>query len=180
MQKIVRSSFANTLFTITTLLAIAAPGVAAAQAGGYNALFIGHSFFVPMANEMPFHASQADIVGHTQNVFFSGGATGAPEALWNNPTLGPLIRADLDVGDVELFAMTYHSNYPTTLGYENWINYALANNPNTRFILALPWSTDPETVTAAAYASTWQLAHDTGWHAFVDSLRRQTSRMFSP
>ncbi len=165
-----RRSFAAALFTLTVVLVCALPGVASAQAG-YHSLFIGHSFFVPMAYDMPFHAAQAGIVGHTQSVFFSGGATGAPEALWNDPVQGPAIRAVLDVGDVELFVMTYHPTYLTTTGYEDWIDYALANNPNTRIVLALPWSTNPGSVTAATYSNTWLSAHDTAWHDFVDTLR---------
>ena len=99
---------------------------------GFNSLVIGHSFFKPFADGMTDYITAAGIAGHTQTVVFSGGATGAPLALWENATKGPQIRAILDGGDVELFGMTYHPDYPTSEGYENWIDYALAKNPTTR------------------------------------------------
>ena len=128
------------------------------QSTGFNALFIGHSFFRPFAEGMPTLAAHAGIANHTQSIVFSGGASGAPEALWNNPNKRAQIQAVLDGGDVDLFAMTYHPDYPTITGYVNWINYALAQNPNTRIVVALPWLTYPETLTTAVY--------DTQWHAF--------------
>jgi len=144
---------------------------ARAQSSGFNSLFIGHSFFHPIASGMPFHAAQAGIVGHTQSMVTAGGANGAPQALWENATKRAQIQAILDVGDVELFGMTYHGDYPTSEGYENWIDYALAQNPNTHFVLALPWGTNPESTSAATYASDWHLGHSTGWHNLIEGLR---------
>ncbi len=138
---------------------------------GFNSLFIGHSFFKPFADGMPDYSAAAGIAGHTQSVVFGGGATGAPEALWQHATRGPQIRAILDGGDVELFGMTYHGDYPTTAGYENWIDYALAQNSTTRFFVALPWSPNPQGTNAANYATIWLNFHATAWHAFIDSLR---------
>ena len=138
---------------------------------GFNALFIGHSFFRPFAEGMPDYAGAAGIAGHSQSIVFSGGASGAPQALWENASKRAAIQAALDSGDVELFGMTYHPNYPTTEGYENWINYALAQNPNTRFALALPWGTNPADTSATDYANGWRTAHATAWHDLVDQLR---------
>ena len=165
-----RIALATVLFAGTAL--VASPGSdALAQSSGFNSLFIGHSFFRPFASGMPFHAEQAGIVGHSQTVVFSGGATGAPQALWEDASKRAEIQAVLDTGDVELFGMTYHPDYPTTEGYENWIDYALAQNPNTRFFLALPWSQQPASTSASVYASSWLAAHATAWHDFVDELR---------
>ena len=167
-----RTTLATVLVAVTTLLAVATPEARASQITGFNSLFIGHSFFRPFADGMPFHAAQAGVVGHTQSVVFAGGANGAPQALWEDAAKRAEIQAVLDGGDVELFGMTYHGAYPTTEGYENWIDYALAQNPNTRFALALPWGTNPESTSAVAYASDWHLAHSTGWHGLlVDALR---------
>jgi hypothetical protein len=165
----IRAVFATALVGVAALLATAS-SEAFAQTG-LNSLFIGHSFFRPFANGMPFHTSEAGIVGHTQSVVFSGGATGSPQALWENAAKRAEIQAILDGGDVELFGMTYHPNYPTSEGYENWISYALAQNPNTRIALALPWSTNPASTTAAAYASTWLAGHATDWHDLIGYLR---------
>lgn len=138
---------------------------------GFTSLFIGHSFFKPFADGMPNYVAAAGIAGHSQSVVFNGGANGAPQALWEHATKGPQIRAILDGGDIELFGMTYHGDYPTTEGYVNWINYALAKNATTRIFIGLPWSANPGSTDAATYATTWLTAHATVWHGFIDSIR---------
>ena len=138
---------------------------------GFNSLFIGHSFFRPFAQGMPSYVSAAGITGHTQSIVFSGGATGAPEALWNNASKRAEIQAVLDTGNVELFGMTYHPTYGTTQGYENWIDYALARNPTTRFFVALPWLTTPANFNTATYASLWNGFNEGAWQTFIDSIR---------
>ena len=148
---------------------------------GYNSLFIGHSFFVPFANGMPFYAAQAGIVGHTQTVVFSGGASGAPQALWEDAAHAAEIKAVLDGGDVELFAMTYAGEYPTIDGYVNWINYALDKNPNTRIAVAMPWIDFPAMYSATEYANTLNASHDIGWRNFIAELSAlyPTTNVFS-
>jgi hypothetical protein len=169
MKVSARTALATVLVAVATLLVVAPSDAFTSE--GFNSLFIGHSFFHPFASGMPFHAGQAGIVGHTQSMVTAGGANGAPQALWEDATKRDEIQAILDGGDVELFGMTYHPNYPTSEGYENWIDYALAQNPNTRFALALPWATNPESTSAATYASTWHLGHSTAWHDLIDALR---------
>lgn len=93
-----------------------------AQPDGYTSLFMGHSFFRPVANGLAVHPLQAGIAGHSQTVFFAGGCNGAPLSLWNNPVKSAQIKAKLDTGNVELFGMTYHGCAPTTEGYELWID----------------------------------------------------------
>ena len=148
-------------------------GIAQAQqTNGYNSLFIGHSFFRPVAEGMPFHAAEAGLAQHAQTVFFSGGASGAPQAFWENPQKRANIQAVLDTGNIELFGMTYEGTYPTTEGYENWIDYALAQNPNTRFFIGLPWPDFPEDYSdASTYGNFWISGHATGWHNFINTLR---------
>jgi len=138
---------------------------------GFDSLFIGHSFFKPFADGMPAHTASAGIANHTQSVVFNGGANGAPQALWQNTSKRNAIQAVLNTGDVELFAMTYHPDYPTTQGYEDWIDYALAQNTNTRFMIGLPWSPYPANTNAAGYASNWLAVHSGSWHSFIDQLR---------
>lgn len=138
---------------------------------GFNLLGIGHSFFRPFIDGFPDHAARAGIPNHTQSRVFAGGANGAPQALWENPTRQAEIKAILDTGNVELFGMTYEPTYPTTEGYENWIDYALLQNPDTRFFLALPWADRPANTDAETYSSYWLTTHSTAWHAFIDTLR---------
>lgn len=160
------------LFAVFFCLALSAYKVEAEVPNpGFNSLFIGHSFFRPFAEGMPNYSAAAGIAGHTQTIVFSGGATGTPQALWENASKQTTIKAVLDGGDVELFGMTYHPAYPTTEGYENWIDYALAQNPTTRFFVALPWLDNPQNFNAATYGSLWLGYHATAWHDFIESLR---------
>jgi hypothetical protein len=139
---------------------------------GYNAMLMGHSFFRPMADQMPFHATIAGIGGHTQTVEFSGGDTGAPIELWLDEVHRTNIQAVLDTATVELFGMTYAESGPTTEGYELWFDYALSKNPDTKFFIALPWADFPSNyASAATYANFWQPIHDGYWHDFIDELR---------
>lgn len=138
---------------------------------GLNSVYIGHSFFVPLSSGMAFHAQEAGFADHSQWQFFSGGASGAPLALWNNATKRATIQAQLDAGDVDVLGMTYHPNYPTVEGYRNWVDYALAQNPDTRFFIALPWSTSPGGMSAGAYESFWHSYHAALSHSLIDTLR---------
>ena len=142
------------------------------QSEGFNSLFIGHSFFRPFAEGMPALAEQAGIERHEQAIVFSGGANGAPEALWNNASKRADIQAVLDGGDIELFAMTYHPDYPTLTGYRNWIDYALERNPDTRIALALPWLTQPHTYESDEYEALWKDFNVSTFQAGADRLRQ--------
>ena len=140
---------------------------------GFHTLFIGHSFFNPIAAAMRGHAAAAGIESHSDERVFNGGPNGAPEAFWNHPDQGPRIKGILDEGDVDLFVMTFHGDYPDDTGYVNWIDYALTNNPHIRIGLALPWGARPASRTTAAYDTSWTAGHDGGWHKLLDRLRAQ-------
>lgn len=155
--------------TAPPLVAIFRPDVVT----GFDSLLIGHSFFWPFANAMPFHASNAGFPDHTQSVVTAGGSSGAPEALWNSPTKRAQIQAVLDTGDVELFGMTYHPDFPSLDGYRDWFDYALANNPDTRFFIAMPWVPTPASFDSATYSAIWQVAHDGIAHGHIDTLRAE-------
>ena len=141
--------------------------------GGFDSLFIGHSFFRPMAEEMAVLAPLAGFDAHTQEVVFSGGATGSPEGLWLQNTKRATIQAELDEGDIDLFGMTYHPNYPSLTGYVNWIDYALAANPDTIVFVAIPWITNPVNYTAASYAAALDVGYPAVVHPLIDSLRAE-------
>ena len=140
---------------------------------GFDSLFIGHSFFRPMAEEMAVLAPLAGFDAHTQEVVFSGGATGSPEGLWLQDTKRATIQAELDEGDIDLFGMTYHPNYPSLTGYVNWIDYALAANPDTIVFVAIPWITNPVNYTAASYAAALDVGYPAVVHPLIDSLRAE-------
>ena len=138
---------------------------------GFDSLFIGHSFFRPMAEEMAVLAPLAGFDAHTQEVVFSGGATGSPEGLWLQDTKRANIQAELDEGDIDLFGMTYHPDYPSLTGYVNWIEYALAANPDTIVFVAIPWITNPVNYTAASYAAALDVGYPAVAYPLIDSLR---------
>jgi hypothetical protein len=140
---------------------------------GYRTLLIGHSFFNPYALALPSHATRAGFTDHNQSRFFSGGASGAPQALWENANKRAQIQAVLDSGDIELFGMTYHPEYPSIEGYQNWVNYALEKNPDTRFFIAMPWIPTPASFDTLAYENLWHQVHPAIMHSFIDTLRSE-------
>lgn len=140
---------------------------------GFDSLFIGHSFFRPMAEEMAVLAPAAGFDEHTQTVVFSGGATGAPQGLWIQDNKRTEIQGVLDTGTIELFGMTYHPTHPTLEGYRNWIDYALVDNPDVTIFIAIPWLTDPVDYTASAYDATYTAAYPGIGSALIDPLRAE-------
>jgi len=161
-----------------SLLSIAALNLFACGGSGVRSapeeLFIGHSFFKPFANNMESLQSSVGLDARSSEVVFSGGASGAPQALWEDSKHRKDIQGYLDGGNVELFVMTYEGTYPTEDGYVLWIDYALANNPDTTFALALPWPDYPdEYASAEAYSSAWLAFHNEGWAELLESLRAQ-------
>lgn len=140
---------------------------------GLNSLFIGHSFFDPYAAGLPAQADRAGFVDHTQTRFFSGSGSGTPQAFWENAVQRASIQAVLDEGDVDLFGMTYHPDYPTIEGYRNWVEYALQRNPDTRIFIAMPWLTTPAAFNATTYNTLWHGFHPVISHGFIDTLREE-------
>ena len=126
---------------------------------GFTSLFIGHSFFQPPAFRLNAHASRAGFTDHAQTIVTGGGASGAPEALWNDNDKRSAAISVLANGDVELFGMTYHPEYPTLAGYRLWIGEALSHNPNTAFFVGMPWLLDPASMTSAQYEPAWHRAY---------------------
>jgi hypothetical protein len=105
---------------------------------GTNTLFIGHSFFVPIANQFNTIAQRNGYVDHAFDTYFSGGASGGPDALWDSPTAFPIINAKLETGDVELFGMTVGEQSDPEV-YAHWIELARSYNPDTTFFIGHPW-----------------------------------------
>ena len=73
----------------------------------------------------------------------SGGASGAPLALWQNNAKRTEIQGILDDGDTDVMIMICCSENFFDTGVDegviNWMDYALARNPSTRFAMAVPW-----------------------------------------
>lgn len=137
----------------------------------HNTLFMGHSFFAPIARQMPFHMSQLGIDDHSQHVEMSGGETGTPIALWEDEEHRNTIQAILNTGEVQLFGMTAS---PTMEGYTLWIDYALSKNPNTKIVIGTPWLDFPADYgDATSYENTILDGIDSKIQVDVNALRIQ-------
>ena len=157
---------------------------------GDKMMMMGHSFFRPFADEMPFHASRTGVDGHSQSVEFSGGASGTPLSLWEDAEHRNNIQAVLNAGDVDVFGMTccdwqLTADGDSALtpdgdpilsldGWKIWFDYALAQNLDTEFFIGIPWIDYPtDYADAAEYSEIWELFYNTLVLPAVDDLRSQ-------
>ena len=116
---------------------------------GTSTLFIGHSFFMPVSERFNELAEAGDYPDHAFDNVGAGGASGSPLALWNDPVDFDAINTRLAQRDVDLLGMTAYDVFPggdsDVEAYSNWIDLALAYNPDTSFFIGLPWvPTAPE------------------------------------
>jgi len=155
---------------------------------GDKMMLMGHSFFRPFADEMPYHAVRAGVDGHSQNVEFSGGESGSPMSLWEDAEHRANVQAVLDSGDVDVFGMTCCDWEQTPegepaltpegdpvlslAGWQIWFDYALAQNPDTEFFIGIPWLDYPtDYADAEAYAELWDAFYHTLVLPAMDDLR---------
>ena len=144
---------------------------------GYNTLYIGHSFGMPFAERLEDFADNSEIIEHSQSIVFRGGNTnGNPEGLWNDEAARAEIQAILDRGETDLLIMICCPNDPRNpasyWGIPKWIDYALAQNPETKFGLALPWLDQPKQYTDAEnFATTWNMLHERLWLTIIANLK---------
>lgn len=110
---------------------------------GANSLFIGQSFYVPVASAFSAAVGSGDFPQHAFDFFFQGGRNGAPSALWENSTWRTEIESKLSTGDVELFGMTIPNGTEENVGeaYGNWVNLAFSYNPDTAIFVGFPYLT---------------------------------------
>ena len=128
----------------------------------------------PFAEKIPRLAERVGIPNHRQEIVFSGGASGAPMALWQDDEDRNAAQAILDGGDVDVLVMICCSEgwleTADDQGIVNWIDYALEQNPNTRFALAFPWPDFPERYDSASFNSRWDEGY-TMWKQTIDTMR---------
>ena len=140
------------------------------QSTGFKTLVTGNSFVNSIGWGIPGHATTAGIASHEHSQVTQGGVNGAPEALWANATRGPQIRGILDDGDVDLFIIT---SLPATMeGYRLWIDYLLAQNPDTHVGIVVPWIPIPTAQTSAEYETNWN-NYLAAVHGDIDTLRSE-------
>ena len=142
------------------------------EVAGKRCLFIGHSFFIPVARMLPKQAAESGVNGHTQQVVFAGGANGSPGKLWQNESKRKSIQKMLDSGEVELLGMTYFSPSNSSLkDYQKWIEYALEKNPDTDFFVGMPWGLNGPSRSVEAYAAQNTLGQKVVYEGVVKKLR---------
>ena len=140
-------------------------------AAGLNVLFMGDSFFAPAAEEVDDFALAAGLAAHQQLVVFSGGGSGAPQGLWEQPALRAEIQSVLDTGMIDVLGMIYHRDHQSLEGYRNWIGHALEANPETAFFVALSWLGEPESYSATDYGFATWLSYNLVLVPLIDDLR---------
>ncbi|MEO0438324.1 MAG: PHB depolymerase family esterase [Pseudomonadota bacterium] len=107
---------------------------------GANGLFIGQSFFVPVADAFDNAVQSASFPDHGFDSVFSGGSSGSPQALWQNESQRAAIDERLSVGEVELFGMTIgplNESSPAEF-YARWIDLTLAYNSDAAIFIGFP------------------------------------------
>ena len=115
----------------------------------YNVLYIGHSFGRIFAQTLEDYAHDAGFSDHAQFIEMSGGASGAPDALWADDGHRNNIKAYLDTREIDVLIMICCSIEFIEGGLQsdeaiwNFTDYAIENNPDTRIGLALPWKDYP-------------------------------------
>ena len=146
---------------------------AAEPTEGYKSLFIGHSFFVPMARGMTTHAHRAGFKDHEQLVFFEGGDRGTPGYFWENSRHSGDIKKALQSGKIELFGMTWTGvgrGKGTFEHFKLWVDYAIQHNPKTTFCLAMPWGRFPARYKVDTFTQEMKKA-TSDFHKIIDRLR---------
>ena len=120
------------------------------RADEYNVLYVGHSFGRTFAITLQDVAHASGFEDHAQYIEMSGGASGAPDALWADDGHRENIKAYLDTGEIDVFIMICCSiEFVETEGESdeavwNFSSYALDKNPDTRIGLAMPWKDFPQ------------------------------------
>lgn len=151
---------------------------------GKRMVLIGNSFFRPYAENLDVVALDAGYDDHNSTTVFRGGDNGRASNFWDDSTSQETIaiKAALDAGGVELFAMTADGDTADpTRGYEAWINYALQKNPDIEIGFSLPMIDFPANWDSTAQALGFNDIHDlypfvidSLWHTnVIDSLRAE-------
>lgn len=132
---------ALSLLVLTSARAADAPVKPAPTfADGATCLFIGHSFFIPVARTFDRVAGQNDFASHKVQLVFAPGKGGSPGDLWDNPRHRRQIEDALATGEIDLLGMTAFAGPSSSFdAYQRWIDLALKHNPNTRFFIGACW-----------------------------------------
>jgi len=130
-----------TLFALFVALSALTTSFAVKEIKGFNGLYMGHSFFLPSVRELSMIIPDTVVVGHKQHRVGAGGAGGSPGKLWANKLKRDAGQRHLDTKNIDLLVMTYHSKENSAVEhYSKWFDYAIAQNPETTFMVTIPWA----------------------------------------
>jgi hypothetical protein len=142
----------------------------------YYGLFMGHSFFDPFIGGLDTFAGGSGFEGHSGQRVFAGGNGGSAINLWqvDNETTAEA-KGFLDEGGLSLVGMTLfgEEREHELQGYRNWIQYALINNPDAAFFIAVPWSLNPGSAGLEQEFASWEDYHISAVHYAIDVLRQE-------
>jgi len=138
---------------------------------GYNCLFLGHSFFAPIARSFAEHPGRCGFPNHKQTVVFHGGENGSPGMLWNSQKEDVAqAKKLLESGTVDLVGLTCATTGSELSDYRKWVDLALKNNPKTRFVIQAPWAKYQNKTFAQYEADSERVLKQI--HELIDELRR--------
>lgn len=116
------------------------PSSSSLSTKGYHCLFMGHSFFAPIAKAFEEHPARCGFTDHRQTLVYHGGRGGAPKALWNDDSKEVAeAKAELKSGGVDLLGLTFYPQGSQLEDYCRWIDLALEHNPETKLVIHSPW-----------------------------------------
>ena len=171
------------LLTISLCDAAESVGKTDSETKGYNCLFLGHSFFCPIANRFGQLPARCGFTAHKQMVVMHGGQGGSPGMLWVAHDKEVNQGKELLVtGRVDLLGMTYYPGMGSDISdYRHWIDLALQYNPKTKVFIQMPWPTY-KGKTLAEYEAEAERG-TVLMHQLIDQLRQsypQTTFLFIP
>jgi len=169
---------------------------------GANGLFIGHSFFMPIARQFDDYVTLTQsqqarfFPNHMFTEEFSGGPSGSPGPLWDDIGHFTSINKTLSSGTIDLFGMTsfdgdedqdlqamvdtfletgeYQNNATEYIpDYTRWIDLALSYNPETSIFLGYHWTTYNHLYTAEQFQTYNEIVCNYFFTEIVIKLRQK-------
>ncbi|MEO1526705.1 MAG: hypothetical protein AAFX06_14815 [Planctomycetota bacterium] len=112
---------------------------------GGRCLFLGHSFFIPVAKTFDELARSGDFPDHHAQFVMSGGGGGAPGRLWQSRKHREAATEILQSGAIDVLGMTYYDESNCRVeDYRRWIDLAVKHNPEIHIFIGLCWPDSPE------------------------------------
>ena len=99
----------------------------------------GHSLVAPALGPLEQVAKLAGYDGHLQVRQISGGASGSPRALWQQPDERQTVKRALATGKCDVLTMGSHLKGSSAEDFSRWIELAVEHNPDIRIYIMDAW-----------------------------------------